>query len=392
MYFHQVAGRLIYGTLTLYCLLFAAAANAQSAPLASPPQTRFGILYTGWHCLVLQRQPAPYNIAEAIAGRRPWGPVPEFHFWSEPRAGYYCLADRPDVLRQHAEMLRDAGIDFVVFDATNNEYTDKRTPDSLRGVVEPFNKLVEVWNAVPNAPKVVPWAPLTQGGDMLEWMLVQLSAVPRLQFSYEGKPLALVTENETFTTDQGKVSKLERSYTIRRMWSRISRPEYWSFMSQCRKGFRESGGRNACNQPLTTRNGIPEEISIATAYQETYMSLKTTAIPKFYGRTFVRQFQRLSNSPRTPIALISGWNEWMAQRLCVDHSGRPEVRNCSLANDHWADGNKIFVDQYDYEYSRDIEPSKDWPGDFYYRLMAHCISSFRKNQACSETDIPLPKK
>ncbi|HRA87684.1 MAG TPA: hypothetical protein PK992_06440, partial [Planctomycetaceae bacterium] len=48
----------------------------------------------------------------------PWGPRNAFHFWGEPLFGYY-RSDDPWVLRRHAELLSDAGIDFLVFDATN---------------------------------------------------------------------------------------------------------------------------------------------------------------------------------------------------------------------------------------------------------------------------------
>ena len=40
------------------------------------------------------------------------------HFWGEPLFGYYRTTD-PYVLRKHAEMLADAGVDVVFFDCTN---------------------------------------------------------------------------------------------------------------------------------------------------------------------------------------------------------------------------------------------------------------------------------
>ena len=48
----------------------------------------------------------------------PWGPVNAFHFWGEPLFGYY-RSDDPWVLRRHAALLADAGVDFLVFDTTN---------------------------------------------------------------------------------------------------------------------------------------------------------------------------------------------------------------------------------------------------------------------------------
>ena len=45
----------------------------------------------------------------------PWGPMGAFHHWGEPLLGYYTLDDAY-VLRKHAQMLSDAGVDVVVFD------------------------------------------------------------------------------------------------------------------------------------------------------------------------------------------------------------------------------------------------------------------------------------
>ena len=49
----------------------------------------------------------------------PWGPVNAFHFWGEPMFGYY-RSDDPWILRRHAILLSDAGVDFLVFDTTNS--------------------------------------------------------------------------------------------------------------------------------------------------------------------------------------------------------------------------------------------------------------------------------
>lgn len=397
LYVKKGAARLVIlvalvGLISLSSSGASAQTGTPDRPVAIKPVTQFGILYTGWHCLVVRAgRAAPPNIADAIAGKRPWGPIPEFHYWAEPKDGYYCLSERPDVLRQHAELLREAGIDFIVFDATNNEFADARTPDSPRTIAAPFERLLITWSEIPGAPKVVPWAPLTTQGNMLHWMLARLEQYPRLRFVYNGKPLALITENTTYATDNDRVASLEGQYTVRRMWSTILHPTDWSFLSQCQRGFRESQGRIACRQPVTVRNGAVEQVSIAAAYQETYMSFKETAVPKFQGRTFVRQFETLARTPTAPVAVISDWNEWMAQRICITADRQPTAANCSATNDHWSDGTKIFVDAYDSEYSRDIEPSKDSPRDFYYRLMKHCIALFGNGLTCQETDIRFPK-
>lgn len=60
-----------------------------------------------------------------------WGTrKPGSFFWEEPLLGYYQTTDRW-VLRKHAEMLADAGIDAVFFDCTNGTLTWKDSYEAL---------------------------------------------------------------------------------------------------------------------------------------------------------------------------------------------------------------------------------------------------------------------
>jgi hypothetical protein len=392
----QLRRRTLDGRLVLLLIVFACVFSTyecESAALASErPITKFGILYSVWHCLALSHAHGhPYNIEQALAGKQPWGPVPAFHFWAEPKVGYYCLSNRPDVLRLHAAMLRDAGIDFVIIDASNSEYADARTPDSPKGIIEPFRRLLAEWTAIRGAPKVVPFAPLTRNGDMFEFMMRLVDEHPSLRFIFRGKPLGLVTnDGRRFVVDERKYAELSQRYTLRRMWGLLPHradPAEWSFMERCVPGFLASHGRAACRQRVTIRNGVAEQVPIAAAYQDSYMSKKATAVPKFHGRTFVKQFEALFEYPRAPIATISSWNEWMAQRFCLDTKNHRTYKNCSDRNDHFADGSKVFVDSYDVEYSRDIEPSKTAMGDYYYRLLKDCISKYREGKHCVLSDV-----
>ena len=47
-----------------------------------------------------------------------WGKIAESHYWGEPLYGYYHSAD-PWVIRRHAQLLADAGVDVMIFDTTN---------------------------------------------------------------------------------------------------------------------------------------------------------------------------------------------------------------------------------------------------------------------------------
>ena len=69
-----------------------------------------------------------------------WGDKrPGFFFWEQPLLGYYKTTD-PWVLRKHAEMLADAGVDVVFFDCTNGSYTWKSSYDALMKVWDQAQK------------------------------------------------------------------------------------------------------------------------------------------------------------------------------------------------------------------------------------------------------------
>ncbi|HEY3782973.1 MAG TPA: hypothetical protein VGL56_17965 [Fimbriimonadaceae bacterium] len=87
----------------------------------------------------------PYDNA-AILGADPgalnnvkdpaWGTETKSHYWGEPLFGYYS-SDDEYVLRKHAELLSDAGVDLVIFDNSNGY-----TFDAAR------EKLMQVWENI----------------------------------------------------------------------------------------------------------------------------------------------------------------------------------------------------------------------------------------------------
>ncbi|MGQ9731478.1 MAG: hypothetical protein ACUVX8_09430 [Candidatus Zipacnadales bacterium] len=61
---------------------------------------------------------SPYDITRILAGEQEWGPWHAFHHWGRPLFGYY-LSDDEWVIRKHAQMLTDAGVDVIICDVTN---------------------------------------------------------------------------------------------------------------------------------------------------------------------------------------------------------------------------------------------------------------------------------
>src|SRR2546426_2001229 len=115
-----------------------------------PPRPgRFvGIFYFLWHKDVPRRspsEPGPLDIArikalDPDALKKPVSPlgggIGASHYWGEPLYGYYRSTD-PWVLRRHAQLLADAGIDTLIFDTTNAQ----SYPEVYRALCEVFRNV-----------------------------------------------------------------------------------------------------------------------------------------------------------------------------------------------------------------------------------------------------------
>lgn len=89
---------------------------------------------------------------------------------------------------------------------------------------------------------------------------------------------------------------------------------------------------------------------------------KLTADSYLYGYNFQEQWARaLSVDPE--IVFITGWNEWVMGRF-----------------ETWQGVENAFPDQYNIEYSRDIEPMKGGFGDNYYYQLVSNIRRFKGMQ------------
>jgi len=112
--------------------------------VGDPKQDKFvGLFYWTWHERQSRNKSAldvtKYLIRDPDAVDDFDNPIwPEGNgypwFWSEPLFGYYKSTDEW-VLRKHAEMLADAGVDVIIFDCTNGIITWK----------ESYTKLCEVF-------------------------------------------------------------------------------------------------------------------------------------------------------------------------------------------------------------------------------------------------------
>ena len=141
-------------------------------------------------------------------------------------------------------------------------------------------------------------------------------------------------------------------FTVRMMWglSNDHVTNHWSFL-------------NINNYGTVSKdaNGAPEQISVAVASQETYMS-RPTAHGRQHGMFWYAQWA-YAFDVHPKIVTLTWWNEWTAQRLRID-------------------GEYVFTDNYNQEYSRDIEPMEGGHGDQYYQWMKQYIAAYKSGISC----------
>ena len=352
--------------------------NDGSAPQRTDRFT--GIFYFLWHNQREGKSPhwdGPYDVSRILtrdpaALQKPdsplWGPIGMYHYWGEPVFGYYLSTD-PWVLRRHAHLLADAGIDTLIFDTTNAVIYR----DVYRQLCEVYSQIRREGDRTPQIAFMVN----TQAGQTAQQIyedLYQKGDYRELWFQWQGKPLMIC--------DPAQASpELRQFFTLRRAhwpFERVNTPYAWHWEAAYPQvyGYTEDPAvpeqvNVAVAQNLRLSDGLPTNMSSGEARGRSYHDGRIDTAPDavHHGYNFQEQWQRaLELNP--PFLMITGWNEWIAGRW--GQPGQPLV----------------FVDQFTQETSRDIEPMKGGHMDNYLWQMVANIRRFRGAAALPAPSAP----
>lgn len=311
------------------------------------------ICYSVWFDGILGEGDQPvtdfYNIAEVLAGRQEWGNVGQFHYWGKPAQGYYRSTDK-QAIRNNMTLLAAADVDFIILDYTNAN--DGYVSNAAHGDTWAFAPLKAICETIvemraegKKTPYVVLWCGQSEGA-LIDAFYQRFYTVEEWRdcFVYwDGKPFMISTK----PTDSFPRHEL---FTVRHMWG-LTDERCWRFL-------------NVDNsKTVYVKDGVKEQLSVATATQETYMS-EPTAHGRDGGRFFYKQW-RTAFKYHPKVVTVTWWNEWAAQRFIVD-------------------GKTTFVDNYTQEYSRDIEPMEGGHGDLYYRWLCEYVRAYKAGDTCPE--------
>lgn len=342
---------------------------------APPPREgRFvGIFYFLWNGYHDKTDDGPFVVSQIMeadpdALDKPdsplWGPQGAMHFWDEPLYGYYRNAD-PWVLRRHAHLLAAAGVDTLIFDTTNRVTYN----DVYMKLLEVFAEIREEGGRTPQ----VTFMTNTRAGETARELYEDLYEPGRyeeLWFRWEGKPFLIADPAEC---DE----EIRDFFTLRKAhWPfemvNTENAWHWEATHPQPYGYTDDPDEPeqvnvSVAQNLRRDNGKVTNMSLGNARGRSFHDGEKDPRPGAvnWGFNMQEQFEHaIELDP--PFVMVTGWNEWIAGR----YGG--------------GDGPVSFVDQFDQEYSRDIEMAKASHKDNYYYQLVDNVRHYKGMPALPE--------
>lgn len=412
---------------------------SEAGPVKTDHPRVVSIFYITWHSDALAGLKSPYtaDVSKILAAdpnarldaKNPLWTEGMCH-WGEPELGYFLSKD-PYVIRKDMSMLTDAGVDVLIMDVTNAvRYWDEWD------VVFPVMQQMKAEGN--KAPLFCFWAfngpSITVVQDLYE-RIYKAEKYKDLWFYWDGKPLLLYNgrpdidstgsnikspnphfdpaaktdPNHPHYGDPAYAEELYQDYTpevknfftLRTMWwgyyewygkRAIGTEDYWSFgydlgddrvkkmdpgdLVSRHEGAKEEAAVTPAQHPVsltgkcwTREHGEPElnEYDLPVATNVPWLG-KTVEHPEGYGIYFQQRWdEALKADP--PFIYINDWNEWSAGKYNPEEGGTFDFMRRKAAY--------RFIDQYNAEFNRTVQPMKGGYTDNYYMQMAQNIRRYK---------------
>jgi hypothetical protein len=399
-----------------------------------------GIFYITWHSDSLHGLKSPYRAdvsrilrtdpnARLDAKHALW--TEGSYHWGEPEAGYFLSKDEY-VIRKDMSMLADAGVDVLVMDVTNAV----RYWDEWEVIFAVMEKMKTEGNQV---PQFCFWAfngPVITVVQDLYDRIYKTEKHKDLWFLWGGKPLLLYNANPSVDAngkgvpnpnphfdatartdsrnlhygDPDYVEKFYKDYTkevknfftLRCMWwgywewagkRYVGTEDNWSFgldlgdkrvakltpaeLVSKHYGLREEAAVTPAQHPSSligkswTREAGEPALNQWDLSEPIYVPWLGRKVehPEGYGIYFQQRWdEALQGDPE--FLYINDWNEWTAGKYAPPGSG-------STMKFMRRDSTYFFVDQYNAEFNRSLQPMKGGYTDNYYMQMAENIRRYK---------------
>ena len=298
------------------------------------------------------------------------------NFWDEPLFGYYATWDKW-VLRRHAEMLADAGVDVIIFDCSNGTLTWR---SGYTKIFETFSEAVADGVKTPKVAFLLPFGPIADAATSMKLLYLDFYREGKYKehwYYWKGKPLIMAYPDsfEAEGADNEFAAEIKDFFTFR-----PGQPVYangpthggrWGWLSIYPQQiyFNADGTPEqitaGCSQNWSLesgRQGLPTAMNAdETVFGRHYTSKGYDTRPDaiLYGPNFEEQFEyALKVDPE--FIFVTSWNEWIMGRF-----------------EDWMGHKNAMVDTFDETYSRDIEPTKGSLKDHYYYQLVSFIRRYK---------------
>lgn len=375
-----------------------------------------GIFYITWHTPNLHNMAGPYTDVSKILAEDPFARLQGSHplwkygsyHWGEPEAGYFLSQDEW-VIRHDMSMLQDAGVDVLIMDVTNGVcYWDEW--EVL------FSTMMKMRSEGNRTPQFTFWSYNNKPVDVVKQLYeryYQAGKYRDLWFYWDDRPLLLYNADPSADAN-GKHSdasaddypqEIRDFFTLRNMWwgyyedkgrRYIGTEDNWSFGYQMdhldivrmkpeqlvskHKGQLEEAAVTPAQHPLAmdgrhmgvgkswSRHTLEPELDEYDLPRSAYVPWlgRTVEHPEGYGIYFQERWDdALAANPQ--FLYLNDWNEWTA--------GKYSWSNTWFLGRH--PSTFLFVDQYNAEFNRTIQPMKGGYTDNYYMQMAQNIRRYK---------------
>ena len=369
-----------------------------------------GIFYITWHGKGNHNIPGPYTDVTRILAEDPSARLKADHplwkygsyHWGEPEYGYFLSQDEW-LMRKDLSMLQDAGVDVLVLDVTNGVcYWDEW--ELLFSTME---KMKEEGN---RTPEFVFWSYNNNPVNVVKSLYERYYKEEKysdLWFRWDGKPLLLYNADPSIDANgnyEAKTSdyppEIFDFFTLRNMWwgyyewgedhehsakRYVGTEDNWSF------GYSMDDERIKSMTPFelaSKHEGKVEECAVTPAQHPLGMRGVKMGVGKSWSRKdgepplneydlpasgssgegiyFQERWEdALAVDP--PFIYLNDWNEWTAGKYNFGDTWFLGRENSPFA----------FVDQYNAEFNRTIQPMKGGYTDNYYMQMAANIRRYK---------------
>ncbi|MDQ2720192.1 MAG: hypothetical protein M3Z26_10615 [Bacteroidota bacterium] len=357
------------------------------------PNRYVGLFYWLWHEKLRSstNNPDSFNVTKILKKdpyKTNW--KMQDYYWDEPEAGYYLSSD-PWVMKRNLRLFAAAGVDFIFLDFTNNSIYEPELSLLLQTIQELRKKGVQV-------PYVVPFLNSEFGWKVkaLFENFYKHGKYDDVWFYWQGKPLIMSPKiDETQIKDSVERKTILNYFIWRPTWALFDGGEpggKWRFMDEHpqRPAFDSSGKveqyvvSKSMGAPLWNYNGKCSSCGINyTPKFDKYWLAKETGTGKYFNEQWNR-----ADSVEAPILLVTGWNEWKA-------GAWPTNKELAASKDFKFEGIKMhegdmyFVDEFNDEFNRDLEPMKDgYTDNFYYQFISR-MRKYKGMEAPQEQSTPI---